>query len=41
MFTEYSVYLMDIYTHTFKAMNLAGNLQKSYQSAEVYTAAEF
>ena len=38
LFTEYSIYLMDIYTQTFTAMNLAGNPQKPYQRDETYTA---
>lgn len=38
VFTEYSIYLMDTYTQTFTAMNLAGNPQNPYQKDETYTA---
>lgn len=37
VFTAHSIY----YTQTFKAMNLAGHLQKPYLSNEVYTEAGF
>lgn len=38
VFSEYSIYWMEIYIQTFKVMNLAENLQKLYQSDGVYTA---
>lgn len=41
MFTDFLVYLMNSYTHTFKAINLAGNLQKPYHRAELYPAGGF
>lgn len=41
VFTKYSIHLIDIYTHTFTALNLARNRQKPYHSAEVLLQLDF